>query len=74
MVTVIEEYITEEQRYVMLFFFVGKGISAKNIHNKMFPVYVGKCLSRKAVPSCWQTFRLMTERLKRKCGSDLDDT
>jgi hypothetical protein len=23
----------------------------------MFPVYVGKCLSRKAIPPCWQTFR-----------------
>jgi hypothetical protein len=28
---------------------VGKGLSAKDIHKEMFPVYGGKCLPRKAV-------------------------
>jgi hypothetical protein len=32
-------------------FLCAKGLSAKNIHKEMFPVYGGKCLSRKAVHS-----------------------
>jgi hypothetical protein len=31
---------------------VGKGLSAKDIHKEMFPVYFGKCLSRKAFDNC----------------------
>jgi hypothetical protein len=27
-----------------------KGLNAKDIHKEMFPVYGGKCLSRKAAP------------------------
>jgi hypothetical protein len=50
METVLEEYTTEEQRSVVRFFFVGKGLNAKAMHKEMFPVYCGKCLSRKAVP------------------------
>jgi hypothetical protein len=30
---------------------------AKGSYKEMFPVYGGKCWSRKAVPSWWQTFR-----------------
>jgi hypothetical protein len=31
------------------FFLWAKGLNAKDIHKEMFPVYGGKCLSRKAV-------------------------
>jgi hypothetical protein len=56
MAIVLEECVTEKQRYVLRFF-RAKGLDAKNIRKEMFPVYGGKCLSRKAVQSWWQTFR-----------------
>jgi hypothetical protein len=56
MTTVLEEYPTEEQRSVMRFFFVGKGLSAEDIHKEMFRVYGGKCLSRKAVHNWVEKF------------------
>jgi hypothetical protein len=37
-----------EQRSVVRFLWE-KGLTAKHIHKEMFPVYGGKCLSRKAV-------------------------
>jgi hypothetical protein len=37
-------------------FLCTKGLSAKDIHKEMFPVYGGKCLSRKAVHSCGEKF------------------
>jgi hypothetical protein len=57
MATVFEECITEKQRSAVRFFCGKKGLNVKNIHKEMFPVYVGKCLSRKAVPFWWQSFR-----------------
>jgi hypothetical protein len=45
---VLEEYTTEEQRSVVRFF-VGRRLNAKDINKEMFPVYGGKCLSRKAI-------------------------
>jgi hypothetical protein len=33
-----------------------KGLNAKNIHKEMFPLYGGKCLSRKAVHNGVETF------------------
>jgi hypothetical protein len=33
----------------MLLFFVGKRLNAKDIHEKMFPVYYWTWLSRKAI-------------------------
>jgi hypothetical protein len=51
MVTVLEEYTTEEQLSVMRFFLWGKGPNTKDTHKEMFPVYGEKCLSRKAVHS-----------------------
>jgi hypothetical protein len=48
MVTVLEEYTTKGQRSVVRFLFA-KGLNSKDIHKEMFPVYGGKCLSRKAV-------------------------
>jgi hypothetical protein len=47
MTTVLEEYSTEEQRSVMRFLWA-KGLNENDIHKEMFPVYDGKCLSRKA--------------------------
>jgi hypothetical protein len=51
MVTVLKEYNTEEQHSVVLFLWA-KGLNAKDIHKEMFPVYGGKCLSRKALHNC----------------------
>jgi hypothetical protein len=48
MATALEEYTMEEQRSVVRFFLMGKS-TAKNIRKEMFPVYSGKCLSRKAI-------------------------
>jgi hypothetical protein len=39
---------TEEQSFVVLFFWWVKRLDAKDIHNEIFPAYGGKCLSRKA--------------------------
>jgi hypothetical protein len=49
MVTVLDDCTTEEQRSVVRFVWT-KELGA----NKMFPVYCGKCLSRKAARS-WVT-------------------
>jgi hypothetical protein len=67
MATVLE-YITEEQRSVVRSLWA-KGHNEKDIHKEMFPVYGGKCLSRKAVHSWVANVSPMTKRLKRKCGS-----
>jgi hypothetical protein len=48
MATVLEECITEEQRFVVRFLWA-RGLNANNIHKETFFVYGGKCLSRKAV-------------------------
>jgi hypothetical protein len=56
MTTVLEECTTEEQRSVVHFLWA-KGLNAKDIHKEMFSVYVGKCLSFKAVLPWWQIFR-----------------
>jgi hypothetical protein len=39
----------------------------------MFPVYGGKCLSRKAVHNWVTNVSLMTRRLKRSCGDGWDN-
>jgi hypothetical protein len=54
--TVLEEYTTEEQRSFVRFSWA-EGLNAKDIHKEMFPIYGGKCLSRKAFPTWWQIFR-----------------
>jgi hypothetical protein len=45
---VLEVYTTKEQRPVVRFLWA-KELNAKDIHKEIFPVYSGKCLSRKAV-------------------------
>jgi hypothetical protein len=51
MATVLEVCTTKEKCYIMRFY-RQKGLNAKDIHKEMFPVYGGKCLSRKAVHNC----------------------
>jgi hypothetical protein len=51
-------------------FLWAKGLSAKDIHKEMLPVYGGKCLSRKTGQNWVANVSLMTKRLKRRCGSD----
>jgi ribulose 1,5-bisphosphate synthetase/thiazole synthase len=50
MATVLGECIIEERRSVMRSLWA-KGLNVKDVHKEMFPVYGGKCLSRKAVHS-----------------------
>jgi hypothetical protein len=69
MMTVLEEYTTEEPRSVARFFLWPKGLNAKDIHEEMFPVYGRKCLSHKAVHSWVTNVSLMTKKLKRRCRS-----
>jgi hypothetical protein len=64
MATVLEKCITREQRSVVRFVWA-KGLNAKDIHKEMFPVYGGKCLSRKAVHNWVANVSLMTKRFKR---------
>jgi hypothetical protein len=48
MVTVLKVYTTEDRRSVVRFLWT-KRLNTKNIRKEIFPVYDGKCLSRKAV-------------------------
>jgi hypothetical protein len=65
-------YTTEDQRSVVRF--CGqKWLNANDMHKEMFPVYGGKCLSRKAVHSWVTNSSLMTKRLKRRGGSGWDN-
>jgi transposase-like protein len=48
MVTMPEEYTTENQRSVVHFLWA-KGLNAKDINKEMFPAYGGKCLSHKGI-------------------------
>jgi hypothetical protein len=45
--------VIEDRTMFCCAFFSG---SAKDIHKEIFPVYFGKCLSRKAIPPWWQKF------------------
>jgi hypothetical protein len=55
MVTALQDFTTEEQRSSVLFSWA-RGLSAKDIHNEIFPVYGGKRLSRKSVHNWVQKF------------------
>jgi hypothetical protein len=52
---VLENCTTEEQRTVVRSLWA-KGLNAKDIHNEMFYVHGGKCLSRKAVHNLVEKF------------------
>jgi hypothetical protein len=56
MATMLQECITEDHRSVARFLWA-KGFTVKDINKEMLPVYGGKCLSRRAFTSGWQTFR-----------------
>jgi hypothetical protein len=65
----VRKCTTEKKHFVVRFFLCAKGLKANDIHKEMFPVYGGKCLSRKAAHNWVADVSLMTKRLKRKCGS-----
>jgi hypothetical protein len=46
-----------------------KGLFAKDIRKEMFPIYGGKCLSRKAVHNWVANVSLVAKRLKQKSES-----
>jgi hypothetical protein len=46
---IVLERCTTEDRHSVVRFLWAKGLSAKDIHKEMLPVYGGKCLSRKMV-------------------------
>jgi transposase len=66
MVTMLEECTIEEQHSVVLLLWA-KGLSAKDIHKEMFPIYGGKCLSHKAVHN-W------VEKFSQGCLKVTDDS
>jgi hypothetical protein len=71
MATLIEEYITEEQCSLVRFLWA-ELLNEKNIHKEMFPVYCGKCLSRKQLTSRSRNaanISILTKKLNRRCGS-----
>jgi hypothetical protein len=51
METVIEEYSTEEQRFVFRLLWA-KGLNAKDVHKEIFPANDGKILLHRAVHKC----------------------
>jgi hypothetical protein len=61
--------VYDEEQRPFVRFVCTNGLNAKDIHKEMFPVYVGKCLSRKAVHSWVKNVSLLTKRLNRGCGS-----
>jgi hypothetical protein len=66
---IVSEECTAEDRSSVVHFSRAKRLKAKDIHKEMFPVYDGKCLSRKAVHNRVAKVSLMTQRLKPRCGS-----
>jgi hypothetical protein len=68
MATVLEG-VLPKSNVLLCIILLAKGLNAKDIHKDIFPVYGGKCLSRKAVHNWVANISLMTKRLQRKCGS-----
>jgi hypothetical protein len=58
------------------FFLWAKGLNAKNIHNEIFPIYSGKCLSRKAVRNCVVKFSLRHSKVAHDArpGAEVAET
>jgi hypothetical protein len=68
MATMLEDCTTEDQRYVVRYFWA-KGLSTKDIHKEMFPIIGGKHLSLKEVHNLLEKrgkFLLMTKRSKQQ--------
>jgi hypothetical protein len=55
MATALENCPTEEQQCLVRILWE-KGLDEEDIHKEMFPVCVGKCLSRKAVHNLFEKF------------------
>jgi hypothetical protein len=53
MATVLEVYTTKEQRSFVRFLWA-KGLRAKDIYKKIFPLYGGRCLSCKVVHNSFE--------------------
>jgi hypothetical protein len=64
---VFEEYTTEQHTSAVRLFLSEKGFNAKDIYKEMFPVYGGKCLSRKAVHN-------RVEKFSQRCSKVADDS
>jgi hypothetical protein len=45
----LSDHVVPTSRFLLVCFLWAKGLSEKDIHNEMFPVYGGKCLSCKTV-------------------------
>jgi hypothetical protein len=67
MTTMLEDRATEEQHSVVLFLWA-KGLKAKDIYKEMFPVYGGKCLSRKAVHNWIEKFSQAYSKIADDAG------
>jgi hypothetical protein len=63
---IVSEVCTAEELRSVVRFLCAKGLSAKDINKEMFPVYGGKCLSRKTVHYLVENVSLMTKWLKRR--------
>jgi hypothetical protein len=66
--------ILPKSNVLLCAFLWAKRFNAKDIHKEIFPLYGGKCLSRKAVHNWVENVSLMTKRLKRRCGSGWDNS
>jgi hypothetical protein len=55
MATVLDD-VLPKSRVLLCVFLWAKGLNAKDIHKEIFPVYGGKCLSRKAVHNWVEKF------------------
>jgi hypothetical protein len=56
MATMLEELLLKGSVLLGFFFFWAKGHDAKDVHEEMFSVYDGKCLSCKAVHNWVEEF------------------
>jgi hypothetical protein len=65
--------VNTEERRSGVCFLRERGLSAKDIHKEMLPVYGRKCLSRKAIHNWVANVSLMTKRLKRRFRSSWDN-
>jgi hypothetical protein len=66
MATVLESVLSKSSVLLCVFVLLEKGLNAKDIHKEMFPIYGGKCLSRKAFQNWVTNISLMTKRLQQK--------
>jgi hypothetical protein len=75
MATMLEECTAKEHCSVVPFLWA-KGHSAKDIHKEMFPVYGGKCLSRKALYYWVEKFSQGRSKLAddARSGAEVDET